>query len=524
MAKTNLIQVLRRAYRVASFATQQKISAATASEILATRMSRRRLLQASLATASGAAALAFDRQLHQPANATSNKSPVLIVGAGIAGLTAAYYLVKAGVPVRIIEASKRTGGRMLSQQNALGTTTTMELGGEYIDSGHTNIRQLVKELGLVEVDLVPVDQGLTPDVWFFNNRLIKEQELITPFMPLAQQIDRDVQTIGTVNYKSTNPRAIQLDRLSIAAYLQQYCPDPLLRAFIAVAYLNEFGLEVDQQSAINLLSLIGKKTDKIEIFGESDQRYHIRGGNQQITNKLAQKLSDRIETNTALESIRTTANGRYRVSLRQGGVSNVATFDRVVLALPFSILRKIDLGVQLPAVKQAAIKELGYGTSSKTMLSYSDRLWRSKYRSNGQSFSDLTTSETWETSRYTPGRAGIITNFSGGKLGVKIAASKPAMIASQLAGDFDRIYPGVAQFATGKVAISNWLDSPYTRGSYASYLVGQWTKFGGAEGERVGNLFFIGEHCSIDAQGYMEGGCATGVVAATAIVEELARR
>jgi monoamine oxidase len=239
---------------------------------------------------------------------------------------------------------------------------------------------------------------------------------------------------------------------------------------------------------------------------------------------LAQKLSDRIETNTALESIRTTANGRYRVSLRQGGVSNVATFDRVVLALPFSILRKIDLGVQLPAVKQAAIKELGYGTSSKTMLSYSDRLWRSKYRSNGQSFSDLTTSETWETSRYTPGRAGIITNFSGGKLGVKIAASKPAMIASQLAGDFDRIYPGVAQFATGKVAISNWLDSPYTRGSYASYLVGQWTKFGGAEGERVGNLFFIGEHCSIDAQGYMEGGCATGVVAATAIVEELARR
>jgi monoamine oxidase len=519
MAKTNLIQVLQRAYRIASFAAQQKISAATASEILATRISRRRLLQASLAIASGAAALAFDKQL-QPANA-ANKSPVLIVGAGIAGLTAAYYLVKAGVPVRIIEASKRTGGRMLSQQNALGTAITMELGGEYIDSGHTNIRQLVQELGLVAIDLVPVDQGLTPDVWFFNNRLIKEQELVVPFMPLAQQMNRDVKAIGTVNYKTTNPRAIQLDRLSIAAYLQQYCPDPLLRKFIEVAYLNEFGLEVDRQSAINLLSLIGKKTDKIEIFGESDQRYHIRGGNQQITNKLAQKLNDRIETNTALESIRTTANGRYQVSLRQNGVSNVATFDRVILALPFSVLRKIDLGVQLPAVKQTAIQELGYGTSTKTMLSYSDRLWRSKYRSNGQSFSDLTTSETWETSRYNSGKAGIITNFSGGKLGVKISGSKPPQIANQLARDFDRIYPGVAQLAIGKVAISDWLDSPYTRGSYASYLVGQWTKFGGAEGERVGNLFFIGEHCSIDAQGYMEGGCATGIAAAKEIFQEL---
>ena len=523
MARTNLIQVLRQVYQIASFAAQQKISAATASDVLATHISRRRLLQASLARASGGAALALDKQLHQPANA-ANKSPVLIVGAGIAGLTAAYYLSKAGVSVRIIEASKRTGGRMLSQQNALGTAITMELGGEYIDSGHTNIRQLAKKLGLIEIDLLEVDRGLTPDVWFFNNRLIKEQELITPFIPLAQQIDRDVQAIGKVNYKSTNPRAIQLDRLSIAAYLQQYCPDPLLRKFIEIAYLNEFGLEVDQQSAINLLSLIGKTTNKIEIFGESDQRYHIRGGNQQITTKLAQKLTDRIETNTALESIRTTANGRYQVSLRRDGVSNVATFDRVILALPFSVLRKIDLSVKLPAVKQTAIQELGYGTSTKTMLSYSDRLWRSKYRSNGQSFSDLTTSETWETSRYTPGNAGIITNFSGGKLGIQISGSKPLEISKQLAGDFDRIYPGVAQLATGKAAISDWLDSRYTRGSYASYLVGQWTKFGGVEGERVGNLFFIGEHCSIDAQGYMEGGCATGVAAATEIIKELARR
>jgi monoamine oxidase len=106
-------------------------------------------------------------------------------------------------------------------------------------------------------------------------------------------------------------------------------------------------------------------------------------------------------------------------------------------------------------------------------------------------------------------------------LGVKISGSNPPEIANQLARDFDRIYPGVARLATGKVAISGWLDSPYTRGSYASYLVGQWTKFGGAEGERVGNLFFIGEHCSIEAQGYMEGGCATGIAAAKEILQEL---
>lgn len=61
-------------------------------------------------------------------------------------------------------------------------------------------------------------------------------------------------------------------------------------------------------------------------------------------------------------------------------------------------------------------------------------------------------------------------------------------------------------------------------GSYACYLVGKWTKFAGVEGERVGNLFFIGEHYSIEAQGYMEGECATGVMASSAILKDLKPR
>jgi monoamine oxidase len=118
-----------------------------------------------------------------------------------------------------------------------------------------------------------------------------------------------------------------------------------------------------------------------------------RDGNHQIIEKLAAKLSDRIETNTRLESIRSTPNNRYRVSLQQGERSKEYTFDRVILAVPFSILRKLDLGVRLPPLKRAAIKELGYGSNTKLITSYSDRLWRDKYYSIGQSFSDLDTSE-----------------------------------------------------------------------------------------------------------------------------------
>jgi monoamine oxidase len=519
MARTSLIQILRRAYQVARLAERRDLSAQTALEIWEQPISRRRLVQGSLAAASALSALALDRQLDRQVDAAT--APVLIVGAGIAGLTAAYYLNKSGVPVRIVEASKRTGGRMLSQTRALGTETTVELGGEFIDSGHQNIRKLAQELGLVEVDLFATDRGLTKDIWFFKNRLVKEQELIRAFIPLAKQIDRDVKAIGDVNYQSKNRRAIQLDQISIQMYLDRYCPDPLLRQFIEIAYTNEYGLAVDRQSSINLLLLIGKGTDQIEIFGESDQRYQIRGGNQQIVAKLAAKLTDKIEINTQLESIRSTAKNRYRVSLRQGDVSREYTFDRVILALPFSILREIDLGVRLPAVKQAAIKELGYGTNTKVITGYSDKLWRTKYKSSGESFSDLDISETWEASRYTDIKTGIITNFSGGALGVKTGRSKSTEILGNFTNQFDLIFPGVKSVSLNQAIVTNWIDLPYSRGSYSCYLVGQWTKFAGSEGKRVGNLFFAGEHCSIDAQGYMEGGCVTGIIAAKSILKDL---
>ena len=147
-------------------------------------------------------------------------------------------------------------------------------------------------------------------------------------------------------------------------------------------------------------------------------------------------------------------------------------------------------------------------------------MWRNKYKSNGQSFSDLDTSETWDSSRGADTKTGTITSFSGGELGVRIGRSKPGEAAIEITKQLDLIYPGVKNLSSDRAIVSNWIDRPYSQGSYACYLVGQWTKFAGAEGERVGNLFFIGEHCSIDAQGYMEGGCATGLMAAETILKE----
>ncbi len=516
MSRSSFIKALQQAYHLATLANRWQLPPAEALHRYRL-ISRRQLLTASLMATGTLAAVALEKTII----AKESKEPILIVGAGIAGLTAGYYLQQAGIPIRIVEASNRFGGRIRSQQQAVGTTKTIELGGEFIDSGHQTIRKLAQELGLEVVDLFASDQGLKPEIRWFDHREVPSSQLVTAFTPLAKQIAADVQAMGEVTYKSANERAKKLDRLSISGYLQKYCPDPLLRRLIEVAYTNEYGLPVEQQSALNLLLLIGKDPGKFEIFGSSDQRYYIKGGNQQITDRLATKLANSIDLNTSLESIRSTPNGRYQVTLRHQGRSQERVYERVILALPFSILRQINLDVELPKVKQAAIKELGYGTNTKLITGYRDRLWRTKYGSNGQVFSDALVSETWESSRYTTDRQGVIVNFTGGTLGLNLTKTDSKTAAKKFVTDFQKIFPGIESSYLNKFVITNWIDSPYSRGAYACYLVGQWTKFAGAEGERVKNLFFAGEHCSLEAQGYMEGGCGTGAAVAQAILAEL---
>jgi monoamine oxidase len=520
VSRTSLFQALRQAYQLATLANRWHLPPAEALHHDQHRLiSRRRLLQSTLMVTGALTAVAVH---NQATIATPPREPVLIVGAGIAGLTAGYYLQQAGIPIRIVEASNRVGGRIRTQAQAVGTSKSIELGGEFIDSGHQAIRNLAQALGLEVVDLFAADAGLNSEIRWFDHRQIASTQLVTAFMPLAKQMAQDVKAVGEVTAKSANERARKLDRLSISDYLQKYCPDLLLRRLIEVAYNNEYGLPVSQQSALNLLLLIGKDPNKIEIFGSSDQRYQIKGGNQQITDRLAAKLANFIEISTSLESIRTTPNGRYRVTLRDRGRSESQVYERVILALPFSVLRQIDLSIQLPDVKRQAIQELGYGTNTKLITGYSERLWRTKYASNGQVFSDLDIlKETWESARYAADRQGIIVNFTGGELGQKLANMQPAISGRQFVTDLQKIFPGVEASYLNKSMITNWIDAPYSRGSYACYLVGQWTKFAGIEGERVKNLFFAGEHCSLEAQGYMEGGCGTGAAVAKAILADL---
>lgn len=520
MARTALADLLRRAARLAE---QARVSGEPLDEALARERedrvdrARRRFLRQGAGVSAG---LLLAACAPPPRRSGDRDDDVVVVGAGIAGLSCAHRLRQAGVGVRLYEAQERVGGRIWSLRGHFADGQVCELGGELVDSGHARMRALAAELSLEFDDLADDPTAAWGDVWFCGGRRYGETEILREFAPLAAAIRRDAGSLPEAEITYAAPGGAEaLDRLSMTQWLDRNGASGWLRTLIEVAFTTEMGLDCEQQSALNFLTFIDPGTERFRVFGDSDERFHLRGGNDRIVQALGAKLDDAIVAGAALEALRRSADGAYTLSFRRGAGAFQVRARRVVLALPFTTLRRVRLDVELPPAKRRAIDELGYGSNAKLMIGFDERIWRTRHSSGGSSYSDLPLQTTWETSRRQPGAAGLLTNFTGGRHGVEIGRGTPKQQADLAAGQLEAIFPGIAAARGGaREARFHWPSFPWTLGSYACFLPGQWTSLRGAIGERVGELHFAGEHCAFDNQGFMEGGVESGEAAAQAIL------
>ncbi len=519
MARTPLLSALQRSLRIAR---RSLGSGREASEIEARDAARVRSRRDFLAAGAAAAASVSLSRCASLAPTSRRGERVIVIGAGIAGLSCAYRLRQAGIAVRVFEAQNRVGGRVSSLRGHFDDGQVAELGGELIDTGHAHLRRLARELGL-PIDDLATDVPDERSVWFFDGVRHTEHEVIEAFRPLAARIEAAVARVGRkgVTYRSTGA-APEIDRMSVAEWFDRNEVSGWFRELLDVGFTTEFGQEIDRQSALNFLTMIDPSTQRFEMYGPSDERFHVHGGNDLIPKTLAGRLGNAIDLNCVLERIRRRPDGLLQCSFHRGAQTLVHSAEHVIVTIPFSLLRSVEIDVDLPPVKRRAIAELGYGTNAKLMIGFTQRAWRTGYGSSGSTLTDLPYQLTWETSRLQAGTSGILTNFTGGRHGVELGLGLPADRATEVAAQLDAVYPGLSALKT-REARFHWPSFPYTRGSYACYLPGQWTSIRGAEREAVGNLHFAGEHCSLDAQGFMEGGCETGERAAAEVLVALRR-
>jgi monoamine oxidase len=522
MARTPLFSLVRRSLRLAARASRPD---APPLDDLLERLgdfdsSRRTFLKASAAAGALIAAPDLFTAFAQEGSARPRTG---IVGAGIAGLNCAYKLQKAGVPVTVFEASGRTGGRMLTAKDLMAPGLTTEMGGEFIDSGHEEMLALVREFKLGMWDFQNL-RGVKDEAFFFNGSHRTEAQVIREFIPLAKKIAADYESLGEeVSYRN-HGNGQKLDQTSIAEYLDVIGARGWIRDLLEVAYVTEYGLEAGEQSSLNLIMLIGTDTESgFEAFGESDERYTVKGGNQRVVDELAKRLGGVIRMRHRLTAITAKGSG-YVLTFDSGGGKPVDyTFDSIVLTIPFTMLREVAIRVPLPAVKRRAIMELGYGTNAKVLAGFRSRRWKA-LGYGGNTLTDEPFQLCWDNAALQPGTASGITFYSGGTRGVDAGRGTAKEALERYLPGFEKAYPGARALLNGKVSRFHWPTNPFVKGAYSCYKPGQWTSIGGAEGESVGNLHFAGEHTSVDFQGYMNGGAQSGADAAKAVLASMSRK
>jgi monoamine oxidase len=521
MARTPLAAKLAEAASAASEAASRNAPVDEVLEERAGRLRRRELLAGGAGIAMAAV---LGRRLPRAIAASAPR--IVVVGGGLAGLTCAYRLKQAGYRADLHEASDRLGGRCWTRRGDFSEGQIAEHGGELIDQGHTQTRQLAQQLGLDLDNLLSAEANGADPFYYFDGAPYSFAEATDDLKQIWQQLHKDVSAASYPTlYTQSTQRGRELDAMSIADWIRAYVPGGLkskLGQLLDGAYNIEYGAETKVQSSLNMLYLLGYSGQgQLRIFGPSNEKYHVRGGNDQIAARLAAAVSDQIRTGSELVAIARNSDGSYRLSFRSGLSTNTVTADRVVLALPFSILRDADYSrAGFSPVKTTAIEQLGMGTNSKLHLQFEDRFWNT-LGNQGDTYSDTGYQTTWDVTRAQPGTAGILVDYTGGNTGASFGTGTPAERATKFLSQLEPVLPGISARWNGRATVDYWTGNPWTKGSYSYWKVGQYTKFAGAERQQEGACHFAGEHTSIDFQGYLNGAVESGERAASEILAAL---
>ncbi|MBX7241660.1 MAG: FAD-dependent oxidoreductase [Bacteroidia bacterium] len=445
---------------------------------------------------------------------------IAIIGGGIAGLSAAHYLKKAGIDTfTIYEGDSRTGGRIYTKKDIIGNNLLTEVGGEYIDTYHKDMFKLAKEYGLEMIDTFKDPLNLKKDAYYFEGRHYSLEEVVREFQAVLPKIQASQNALDE-NY--TNEATQSLDYTPLAEYLEKLGASSWFTKMLDIAYTSEYGLPTGEQSSLNFIDMIDTSTStEFKIFGISDERYKIKGGNGLLTTLMTSALQNHIQTDMRLTGVYSVGK-RYQLVFNDR--SSIET-DIVIMCIPFSVLRNVSMQIEgMTKVKRICIDELGYGTNAKVMMGFSKRVWR-----NAGYFGYLFNESVhngWDNGLFqnhplNEAVEGGYTVYLGGEDGLKVQRGAEQELARKYVGILNEVFPGIMEHYNGKAAVADWPQNPFVNASYACYKVGQWTSISGLEMEPVGNLYFAGEHCSDESQGYMNGGAETGRMVAKTIIRKI---
>jgi monoamine oxidase len=435
-----------------------------------------------------------------------NQKSCVVIGAGLAGLSAAHVLTKHNWDVTVLEAQKEIGGRVYSFTFDKALDLVCELGGEWIGKDHDAVIGLCREFGLKR----------TPhrfDFFFFQNGKPSRQYRAGDW-PFSQQAKRAYNRLKKQNSRWGPGEQQVLDRKDWWTILRDrgFKEGELLRRDLMDS--TDFGESIRQTGGY---SAAAEYFDS-DRYDEMDSK--IVGGNSELVRALERAITSRhgrIWTSHRVWAIDQpdTYSG---VIVRTSGKRQVFRAKYCICTVPARTLTQIRFRPGLPDDQWDAAKQLQYARIMKTAILCETRFWMKDRKTKFSCFTDETSDFVFDATldQGGPRDKGILCSYAIGDKADDLAGYTKARLKRKLHHDLQGIFPQ-ANIRIIDIQTQPWQFNRFTQGAYGFYRPGQWFTVREILARPFKKVHFAGEHIA-DEQGFMEGAVDTGQDAAKTIM------
>ncbi len=449
------------------------------------------------------------------------RQQVIVVGAGLAGLAAAYELKNAGVDVLLVEQSQRVGGRVKTIRGHFADDAWVDVGGQTTGAMYANFFFYATKFGLpFEAQQRPAER---PDVLMhLHGRLYSAARLreepsrwpvdlhehekpLAPFRLLGFYLDPIAEKIGSVE-NVLAPEFLHYDEMTLRELLaREGASEAAIKQIDHVLNYNS----VDTVSALSALR------DRVRaLLLRGGQALNLENGNQSVTDAFAMQLGDVIKLGRKVVAVGQTDHG-VELQVETNGQRENLYATRVIFAIPFTALRKLRFDPELPSRRQKIIDELPYTQVAQAYIQTRTRFWETE-KAIAAIVSDGPLERLFNASNKMGEGRGLLINWVNGTGALTISEGGAEAHLERVLKHISEIWPG-SRDQIDTTLVNNWGDS-YVRGAYAHYAPGQMAAFAAEIPKPIERIHFAGEHTELVAPG-MEGALTSGKRAAMEIID-----
>jgi len=476
-------------------------------------VNRRQFLLQSMISSGGVSLLgwkALETEAKIPSAQAAKK--VIVIGAGLAGLSAAYELLQAGHEVTVLEARTRPGGRVFTIRGQFAD-------GMYAEAGATNVFDVhqwtIKYAKLFGVELDPVAPPPGASVFHVRGKRIVIKPNTPVDWPFQLRADEQGQTRGQLWTRYVAPALKEIgdpegadwpasslkkfDDINFTQFLRDRGASAGAISILRLGLADQLGEGADAVSALDLLREAAPRALE-------KQLYVIRGGSDVLPRALAAKLADKIRYGCAVVRIEQDKDGA-RLTCVRGGERQIMTAAYVICAIPFSVLRQVEFAPALSREKQQAIGRLGNTSVVRVFLQTRRRFWLDEGL-NGAATTDLPVMTAYDKNFYQPGTRGMLEAYVAGERARKLTAMTVDDRFSFTVKQVQMIHPAIVDHLEGGASIC-WDNEQWSRGAYAWFRPGEMTTMLPHMATPEGRIHFAGDHTS-PSPGWMNGALQSG--------------